>query len=263
MSNRPAASVTIAVAVDSPHGNLYEKAVVLSKQLGLHMHEDHASEVDLLLTVEEDRIALHETGARSSGGVYVDFVNGPLGYRRRCGASRRQLIARAVGVTREPLSVVDATAGLGRDMFSLACLGCSVVAVERSPILAALIRDGLSRAGRADIRELDDVIARISLVVDDARSALAAMTGDDAPDVVYLDPMYPPKKKAAASKKELRICRRLVGDDADAGELFDVACNSATRRVVVKRRPDAPPLGPKPLTQYTSKLVRYDVYHPR
>jgi len=81
------------------------------------------------------------------------------------------------------------------------------------------------------------------------------------PDAVYLDPMFPPKrKKSAAVNKEMRLLRELVGDDLDAPDLLEVARGVARERVVVKRPDHAPPLAPYPSMSFLGKLVRYDVY---
>ncbi|MGL9773657.1 MAG: class I SAM-dependent methyltransferase [Sodalis sp. (in: enterobacteria)] len=55
-------------------------------------------------------------------------------------------VAKAVGIKGQGLpDVVDATAGLGRDAFVLACLGCRVQMFERHPVMAALLKNGLRR----------------------------------------------------------------------------------------------------------------------
>jgi 16S rRNA (guanine1516-N2)-methyltransferase len=141
-------------------------------------------------------------------------------------------------------------------------MGCSVIAVERSPVLGALVHDGLARARAEGPPAVRTIVERIKLVVADARQVLAGLRGTSAPEVVYLDPMYPPRKKAALPKKEMRICRRLVGDDTDVGELLAVARGVTQRRVVVKRPRHAPPLAPSPAMTFAGKQVRYDVYHP-
>ncbi len=185
-----------------------------------------------------------------------------MGYRRRSARDRRQPLALAVGLRHGTPTVVDATAGLGRDAFLLAALGCSVIAVERSPVLGALIRDGLERAANSGDASLATVVERIKLVIQDAREVLAGMSEAAAPDVVYIDPMYPPTRKSALAKKEMRALRRIVGDDPDAGELLEIARRVARKRVVVKRRRRGPPLAPEPAIQYRGKQVRYDVYLP-
>ncbi len=159
----------------------------------------------------------------------------------------------------------DATAGLCRDAFLLACLGCRVTAVERSAVLAALVEDGLERARRRLDPNLAAAIDRITFSCADAREVLASLGGDDVPDddvpdVVYIDPMYPPTGKSALPQKEMRLSRALVGDDPDAAELLTIARGVARRRVVIKRHPRAPALGDAPSLTVTGRRVRYDVY---
>ena len=69
-------------------------------------------------------------------------------------------------------------------------------------------------------------------------------------------------KLAGLSKKEMRVLRRIAGDDPDAGELLEIARRVARKRVVVKRHRRGPPLAPQPDLQYRGKQVRYDVYLP-
>ena len=79
--------------------------------------------------------------------VVVDFCAGATAHRRKFGGGKGQDIAKAVGVSAAYIpTVVDATAGLGRDSFVLATLGCDVTAIERQPVVAALLQDGLGRA---------------------------------------------------------------------------------------------------------------------
>ena len=255
--------VRISVTAESGDDRLRFAAMSLARELALPYLEGDAISVEqraeFLLTLTPDRLELRETRRGASRPIYVDFVAGAVGFRRVSGRTRRQPIAQAVGLRNGPVSLVDATAGLGRDSFLLACLGCTVTAIERSPVLAALVRDGIARAG-GHSPKLDEVLARLRLIEGDARDVLRTMTGASAPDTIYIDPMYPPSKKSALVKKEMRICRRLVGDDPDAGELFDLARQVAKKRVVVKRQLHAPPLRPDPDTTRRGTRVRYDVY---
>ena len=94
-----------------------------------------------------------------------------------------------------------------------------------------------------------------------AAAALGGVsTPVDIPDVVYFDPMFPPPKKSALPKVEMRILRQLVGDEPDASELFDLARAVARRRVVVKRHRLAEPRAPDPTHSHSDKTTRYDVY---
>ena len=187
----------------------------------------------------------------------VDFVNGAHGYARR--RNRFGLLYQAVGFPRERPSVVDATAGLGADAFRLAYRGCSVIAIERSPLLHSLLQDGLNRAEQdEEIRR--HLNGRLKLLHADARDFLRDCKDATSPEVVFLDPMYPPKKNSALPKIEMRILRRIVGDDLDATELFEIARAVARNRVVVKRHRDAHPIADAPSYSLCDTSTRYDVY---
>ena len=214
---------------------------------------------DWRLVMGEGRLELRSTRAGGAGAVCVDFVGGNMGYRRRVPGS--VLLFRAVGFRGGPPRVVDATAGLGRDAFLLACRGCTVTAVERSPVIAALLEDGMSRA-MADPEVREALGGRLRFVMGDARDVLRQLPAGQSPDVVYLDPMFPPRTKSARVKKESIALRAVVGADADAAELLAVARAAARRHVVVKRMAEAPPIAPDVLRRYQGKTTRFDVYAP-
>ena len=202
------------------------------------------------------------------GSVYVDFVGGKAGHRHQFGGGRGQPLAKAIGLKggANP-TVIDVTAGLGRDAFVLACLGAQVMLLERSPILAALLEDGLSRASH-DPGLKPVVTERMNLITTNAIEWLKKLPKEQHPDVIYMDPMYPHRNKSALVKKEMRVLRELVGDDEDASQLLHVALGCAKRRVAVKRPKTAPVLSGtilnnrKPSSTVESKSTRYDIYVP-
>ena len=237
-------------------------ARVLADRLGTDLVDCEAMPDErLALVVTHQRLELRLFGPDAPGPVYVDFVGGRSRHRRLYGGGRGQPLARAVGLKKgENPRIVDATAGLGRDAFVLANLGCDVTLVERSPVIAALLEDGMTRAGDdADVGPW--MTRRMHVVEADARAWLRSRDADDAPDTVYLDPMYPHRDKSALVKKEMRLFQRLVGADQDSDALLATALRVARKRVVVKRPKGAPTLnGPPPSTCIQSKNTRYDVY---
>jgi 16S rRNA (guanine1516-N2)-methyltransferase len=247
----------VSVAFDSEAHRAEAEALAARHGLPLATGPDDAP---LHLTVSAAGLSLSLTGPDAPGPVRVDFIAGRLGYRRARISARGEPLARAVGLRGdERPSVVDATAGLGRDAFVLASLGCRVTLVEREPVIAALLEDGLARAAREP--GLADAVARMHLVRGNARDYLSDLDETARPDVVYLDPMYPHRGKSALVKKEMRVFRALAGDDADAPEILDAALRVARRRVVVKRPARAEPLGGRrPTHQIPGKTTRFDVY---
>ena len=206
-------------------------------------------------------LALCRQATDHSGPVRVDFVEGAIGHRRRFGGGRGQPLARAAGMKSGFNPVIcDATAGLGRDGFVLASLGSEVTLCERSPVLAALLEDGLQRAS-LDSEIGDWVTRRLNVQAGDSCDWLKSLGAGQRPDVVYMDPMYPPGKAQVLVKKEMRALQQLLGPDRDSADLLDIALQTAQRRVVVKRPKRAGWLDErKPSMSIESKKTRYDVY---
>ncbi len=236
------------------------RAEALAARFCLPLGEEEAVPTDFLLVVTACGVELRSTASDLTGPVRFDFVGGRQGYRNRHGGGIGQPLARAVGLRfGRVISVLDATAGQGRDAFVLASLGCSLTLIERSPVVAALLHDAIHRA------TLDPssagAAARMDLHFTDSMSYLSRLGREQRPDVVYLDPMYPHRRKSALVKKEMRILRRLVGDDQDAPALLAAARVSAAHRVVVKRPAGSPWLGgEQPSMEISLPNTRYDVY---
>ena len=279
-SQRPALALIAAGDADLP------RATELSRQLELPLLSPTSDpldclDFDALLVVSGLHLSLQQTtrmaamsgsgrrekpGRRQAGGalpgpVLVDFGSDALRHRRRSG--HNELLGKAVGVSgiRRPC-VLDTTAGLGRDGFVLADIGCSVTLCEREPVIAALLASGLEVALASGEDRLRQVVSRMKLVVGDALSldpeALAAV------DVLYLDPMFPSREKSAAVKKEMALFQALLERNAaqeTADQLLQWALLQDVARVVVKRPVRAPSLGGlKPSHKVSGKAVRFDVY---
>lgn len=235
---------------------VYQPALaVWAERLGLQAQAD----ADFALQLGAEGLQFVELGPQAPGAVRVDFVEGAVAHRRLFGGGTGQMIAKAVGV--QPgvrPQVLDATAGLGRDAFVLASLGCSMTLIERQPLIAALLEDGLARARQSV--EVAPIAAQMRLLQGNAIELLSAWT-DEAPQVIYLDPMFPHRDKTALVKKEMRLFRPLVGDDLDAPALLAAALSLASHRVVVKRPRKAPCIeGAKPSYVLEGKSSRYDIY---
>lgn len=187
----------------------------------------------------------------------VDFQSPAWQHRLSVLSIKKERLARAVGLRgNAPLSVIDATAGLGQDSYLMAALGAEVICVERHPVLAALLTDGLNRAREMDV----PATKRMTLIHQSAHHYLT-QPGVCA-DVLYLDPMYPNRDaQSAKQKKALQMLRLVVGEDPDADGLLATAKAAAKQRVVVKRPKNADYLADQcPDYQLLGASSRFDVY---
>lgn len=215
----------------------------------------NAAAPTLALVRTASRWELHDLSDRRVRPTAVTFAAACTGDTSAT-ARGRHLLARAIGLDSE--TVIDATAGFGQDAFALAALGYRVTALERCGAMAVLLADGLRRA--ATDAALAACVNRIEFVAGDTGVWLERLATADA---IYIDPMFPPKRRhATAARKEMRLLRALAGSDDDAAALIAIARRFARKRVVVKRPDDALPLIPAPHMHYAGKLVRYDVYLP-
>jgi len=193
--------------------------------------------------------------------VRCDFIAGELRHRRLYGGGKNQMILKAIGLNKHKPSVMDLTAGLGRDSYVLATAGARVTMFERQPIVAALLADGLQRLRSGGDEQELAIAQRLFLHEGDSLTCAAALAEQEAPDVIYLDPMFPERGKTAKVKKSMAFFHHLVGSDDDAAALLPLALATARYRVVVKRPRHAPPLADmEPGLCFEGKSTRFDVY---
>lgn len=188
----------------------------------------------------------------------VDFTDSRLRYRLQHLQGTNELIAKAVGLKKNgPTDVFDTTAGLGKESFILAALGCQITLFERHPEIGRLLKEGLENA-KTNV-EIAPIISRMHLIQECAKIYLQAHPNLTA-SVIYCDPMFPIKTKSALVKKDMRYLQTVVGFDEDSEELIGLCLTRALQRVVVKRPVNAPWLIRKPDFDYKGRSHRFDVY---
>lgn len=184
----------------------------------------------------------------------VDFTSARLLHRLNYGG--KELLVQAAKA-RAGLSVLDATTGLGVDSLVLASKGCMVTMLERSHTLYLMLQDALARASQ-DSRT-QEVAMRMRVLRGDARFVMAHL--DDVPDVIVIDPMFPPRRKRAAVRGDLQLMQQFLGMEGDARSLTLAARATGCKRVVVKRPlagGDMPGLVPSFTVK--GKASRFDVF---
>lgn len=247
------------IAVTATEPQLQLAAQNLAKQYFLpYIDNSQQEKFSFILILSEKGLTLKNIEKKDWGNLQIDFLKGTIGYRLRHVQGQKQLLAKAIGSKTHPkASILDLTAGLGNDGFVLAQLGFTVTLLERSPIIAALLQDGLARA----LNYKEYSASNIQLIHTEAKIYLNQIDPEKLPDIIYLDPMYPHANKSALVKKEMRFLRQIVGDDTDAQTLLPLALTHARKRVIVKRARLAPFLSAlKPQHSIFGKQLRFDIY---
>ncbi len=248
--------------------NTKQAATTFAKNFNYPCQNNTEVNTSLSLNYTDEYVELRDNDKNIA--IHIDFLSGSFAHRQQFGGGRGQSIAKAIGLKQgmAPPFVVDATAGLAKDAYVLACLGCPVILLERSPVIVELIEDAIERAKENEhfqsiLKTGFSVITQSSI---DYLTQLKNRADDNCPeviypDVIYLDPMYPERKKSASVKKNMQILQKLLGHDEDTQELLNIALKTAKKRVVVKRPKGAKNLtNIKPTYLVESKKTRYDVY---
>jgi len=213
---------------------------------------------DFVLVFQRDELRLCDLSARDAlGAGSVALAVADL--NRRMGS--RTELHRAVLEGMSTPSVLDPYAGWGMDALALVGEGAQVDCVEQQPAMVALLRD-------AQRRVPTHLAARLNVLYGDALEVLRATDQQgEVYDVVYLDPMFAPRKKGALPNKRLQFLAQLCADEApntvQLRDLVALARKKVRKRVVLKRRKRDPQLpGLTPARQIVGASVRYDVFLP-
>lgn len=247
----------IPIAIKSSDANRILLAKYLSEKLNSTIVDSKNTE-PFCLVITDQQLQLH--APELGKPIFIDFTEGKNAHRRKFGGGRGQPLAKAIGLKKGATpTVIDATAGYGRDAFVIANLGCQVTLIERQTLLWALLNDAIKQAKQH--QEIAEIGERMRLVNASSIDYLNLLEPSAWPDVIYMDPMYPSRDKSALVKKEMQLLHKLVGADTDSNDLLSIAKQRVKKRVVVKRPKNAEFVGDqKPTVSIEGKTTRYDVY---
>ena len=251
----PILTTHCSVTTQSPED--FEQAEMLAERFALPFSE-HLDKTQHQLVLCNQLLEIRTPDLTKP--IRIDFTEGKNAHRRQFGGGRGQPLAKAIGLKKGATpTIIDTTAGYGKDAFVLATLGCNITLIERNPLLAALLEKAIARARLAP--DTEQIAHRMTLIHADASQYLTRLASEQRPDVIYIDPMYPSRQKSALVKKEMQLLHQIIGPDTDSEQLLDSAIQTAIKRVVVKRPKSAGPISnKKPSAAVESKNTRYDIY---
>ncbi len=192
---------------------------------------------------------------------FIDFLSKKNIHLKKTLHQNPQLISKAMGKKLGVTQVLDMTAGSGQDAYLLWLLGFKVTAIEASPIVFALLQDGLCRlreslAGPVEHEALDN---GFKLVHMDSTKYLTTTTHKF--DAIYIDPMFSKKPKSALSPKPMQVFQSILPEplSSDRDNMIKLARHKA-KRVVVKGPLFEELSDEAPTHVYKGKSIRYDMY---
>jgi len=217
--------------------------------------KDYHSDEEFLIQIEDESLALC-CHIQKQKTCFTHSLTDPK-LHKRASQKNQSLLKACNNKKRDIHSVVDLTAGWGRDSFILAMHGQHITMIEQNSLIFNSLNFLLNivKHDRPD----EKVYQQLNLIHENSVEFLSTRDTGFA-DCLYLDPMFPAHKSSARPGKELQILQ-LLTSNLNVDELFELALAKAKYRVVVKRPIHAKTLSDKkPDIVYKEKTIRFDVY---
>lgn len=204
------------------------------------------------------------------GDFKIDFKG--IEYRRRNPNGKNDILFKALGLPAlikktnpSSIKIVDATLGLAEDFFYIYQMlsksipleqNFKLIGIEQNAALFVLLHQALQECNPNE---------NGTFIFGNSLDVLPTLTNVD---VIYLDPMFPDKKKSALPRKEMQIFKTLLNSEMyshlnlDATQLLENALQIAKDRVVVKRPIKGPSIESKYKVNHSflGSAIRYDMY---
>jgi 16S rRNA (guanine1516-N2)-methyltransferase len=228
-----------------------------AKALGISQSTAHVP-ADFTLIVNDTGLSLISTHENWTP-LSIDF-NDYANSTRAKQFGKQQALAKAIGLNKKSgLTVLDTTAGLGRDAYLLAKAGANVVMIEQHPALFLMLSHAIKTQDTTDFKGVLSIYHGQSVDYLNDTDFLDAQ----AIDVIYCDPMFAKRQKSAKVKKDMQLLQALIGHSQNNDNLLKSALSVTQKRVVVKRpRLGDPISSPRSQTSIMGKTHRFDVYQP-
>ena len=230
----------------------YEKANRIAEKLHIPLiTKEECAYAELLLLLCKEGIVLTD-GKLSLHGDYTKLLR-----RLKYHNLSQEALIRAVRIKGrcQGLTAIDCTAGMGEDSLLLAAAGFSVTLCEHNPIITLLLKDTIERA--KSIPELADIVSRMTVIEGNSECILSKLKV--SPDIIFLDPMFPMKKKKSLVKEKLQVLQKLESPCTNEEILLQAAMQARPTRIVIKRPAKGPYLANiKPSYSISGDSMRYD-----
>ncbi|QLE78679.1 16S rRNA methyltransferase [Francisella sp. Scap27] len=192
--------------------------------------------------------------------IYIDFSDNDIASRINPKLKKCSVVQAVEGRKKDKMLILDSTAGLGRDSFTLAARGHNVVSIEKDPYIFLLLKNALERAKQ--IEDLKNIADKITLINQDANDYIKNNSSLIF-DCIYIDPMFPERKKSAKVKQNMQIMHDIAFIDEKGNSLLveNSIQSQKTKKLVIKRPVNAEFLSAKaPSSQIKGKSNRFDIY---
>lgn len=213
---------------------------------------DHDPEQSHLLW-DGRKLSFHELNEGQH--VSFDFVSKLKYHALQQYSLKKEPLARALGLSKNPeTTVLDGTAGTGKDAMLMLSYGARIESMERNPFIYLLLKDALKRLSESELADQYEPNYTIQF------GPCQKLNREQCQGKVFFyDPMFPALRNKSKSKKEMELFKNLTGGDEDIESVFLWAKEQPFSKIVFKQSVHDKPLG-KPTASFKGKSVQYHMY---
>ncbi len=235
------------ITVYLKQGGQLEKASALANKLFLPVSDIPGKGLNVVF--DADGVSLEGYDLKYRG----DFTE--MLHRLTGGRLQHEMLSHIARTKKENPTAIDATAGMGTDSIIFAACGYDVTMFEQNPVIAALLKDAMQRARKHP--ELSEIVSRMTLIEGDSIELMPKIPF--SPDIIYLDPMFPERRKSGLINKKLQLIQKLEHPCYEGEALLNAAISLNPEKIIIKRPLKGENLaGKTPSYTIKGKAIRYD-----
>ena len=213
----------------------------------LNRYYDKELTKNLSINLNKESIELINANYKTAVSISVDFLNEAINNKIKLRLSgKKDIFSKLFPIKNSTL--LDCTAGYGRDSYILRSMGFNVTMIENSPIISLLLNDALKKLKLSDF------------IMYHGNSYDYLSHSEKYYDYIYIDFMFDKLKKNSLSSKNDETLKLVSFRENNKNELIKLAIKKSNIRVVVKEPKHSLSNILKPEYTIKTKLLKFNIY---
>ena len=202
---------------------------------------------NLSINFNKDGIELINASYKEAVSISIDFLDEAINNKIKSRLSgKKDIFSKLFPIKNSTL--LDCTAGYGRDSYVLRSMGFNITMIENSPIMSLLLNDALKKLKLSNFKMYH------------GNSYDYLNHSEKYYDYIYIDFMFDKLKKNSLSSKNDETLKLISFQENNKNNLIRLAIKKANSRVVVKEPKYSLSNILKPEYTIKTKLLNFNIY---
>ena len=213
----------------------------------LNDYYDKTITQNLSINFNKEGVELINNNYKKPVSIMIDFFDKRMNNKIKQRLSGKKDIFHKL-FPKKNSTLLDCTAGYGRDGYILRSMGFNVTMIENSPIISLLLNDALKKLKLSDF------------IMYHGNSYDYLSHSEKYYDYIYIDFMFNKLKKNSLSSKNDETLKLISFQENDKNNIIRLAIKKSNSRVVVKEPKNSLSNILKPEYTIKTKLLNFNIY---